>query len=255
LIIELKEISFLKVIAYILLLPAAIILLDILLGVTFSKLSQEIAEAEWRAIAYIFYFSLGIWIADYIYRFRKLAPIIVLSFFALFLYRFVMAAIYKPEFIGQSLINTLEEGLIVYVSLSLFSFLFRYFEPKFDFAEIRNVSEFKEPLTKKKQDRGTCTKCGGVTIVAKERAISFLGKSSEYFCGNCNRFIRGNPLNNIFLGITEGICCLLFMVAVNMQGKSSANSGMFSLFFLVGIYDGIKRVSFGIAGVKRSIIK
>jgi hypothetical protein len=249
-----KEISLIKVTSFIVLLPAVVILLDIILSIVFFKLSREIAESEWRTIAYIFYFSLGIWIADYIYRLRKLILIIVLSFIALFLYRFLLSAIINPEFIGQAMINTLEEGIVVYAALSLFSFFFRYFEPKFDYAEIKNIIEFTDPITKKKYDRGTCTKCGGTTIVGKERAISFLGKSSEYFCDNCNRFLRGNPLNNIFLGLTEAVSSLLFMIGVdsNMQGKTSSYSSISLLVLFVGIYDGIKRLSFGISGVKRS---
>jgi hypothetical protein len=249
-----QEISLTRLILFIVVLPAVVILLDIILSITFSKLSREIAELESRTIAYIFYFSLGIWIADYIYRLRKLILIIVLSFIALFLYRFLLSAIINPEFIGQAMINTLEEGIIVYAALSIFSIFFRYFEPRFDYAEVKNTIEFTDPITKKKYDRGTCTKCGGITIVGKERAISFLGKSSEYFCDNCNRFLRGNPLNNIFLGLTEAVSSLLFMIGVgsNMQGKTSSYSSIFLLVLFIGIYDGIKRLSFGISGVKRS---
>ncbi len=255
-----KEISFLKLIAYILLLPVAIILLDIIFGITFSKLLQELAETKLRLIAYLLYFSLGIWLADYIYRLKKATDIIVISLPILFIYRFVIAAIYKPELFGQAMTNTLEEGLVVYITLSLFSFLFRHFEPKFDFAEIKNKFESRDPITGKKCDSGTCSKCGGITIIGRERFISFfsfLGKSSEYFCGNCNRFIMGNPLNNIFLGITESVAFFLFMggLAPNMQGKSSSHLSIVILILLVGIYDGIKRVFFGIKGVKSSIIK
>lgn len=175
-------------------------------------------------------------------------------------YRFVIASIYKPELLGQAMTNTLEEGLVVYITSSLFSFLFRHFEPKFDFAEIKNEFISADPITGKKCDSGTCSKCGGITIIGRERFISFfsfLGKSSEYFCGNCNRFIMGNPLNNIFLGITESVASFLFMtgIASNMQGKSSSHLSIVILILLVGIYDGIKRVFFGIKGVKRSIIK
>ncbi|MDZ4383761.1 MAG: hypothetical protein U0937_03880 [Thermodesulfovibrionia bacterium] len=114
-----------------------------------------------------------------------------------------------------------------------------------------------DPITGKKCDSGTCSKCGGITIIGRERFISFfsfLGKSSEYFCGNCNRFIMGNPLNNIFLGITESVAFFLFMGGI-AHGKSSSYSSIVILILLVGIYDGIKRVFFGIKGVKRSIIK
>jgi len=249
-----KEISFNKLLLFIMLLPAAVILLDGFLGFTFYDLSRKLAGSEFGIIVYIFYFSLGIWIADYIYKLRELTLIIVLSFIVLFFYRFLIAISLYYEFIGQVMINTLKEGVIVYASLSLFSFLFRYFDPRFDYAEICNIIEFTDPITKKKYDRGTCTKCGSITIVAKERAISFLGKSTKYFCDNCNRFLRGNPLNNIFLGLTESASSLIFMlgIASYQQGKASSYSSIFLLLFFVGIYDGIKRLYFGISGVKRS---
>jgi len=249
-----KEIPDAKLIFFVLLLPAAVILLDFVLGFVFSKISKEISKAEWRLIVYIFYFSLGIWISDYIYKLRQLVLIIGLSFITLFLYRFLFAVIYNPVFIGQVMINTLEEAIIVYASLCLFSFFFRYFEPRFDYAEVKNITEFTDPMTQKKYDSGTCTKCGGSTIVAKERAMSFLGKSTEYFCENCDRFLRGNPLNNIFLGLTESISSLLFLIRVgsSIGGRTSFYSTIFLIIFLVGIYDGIKRLSFGISGVKRS---
>jgi len=249
-----KDISFVKLLLFIILLPAAVMLLDGILSFTFYDLSRKLAGSEFRIIVYIFYFSLGIWIADYIYKLRKLTLIIVLSFIVLFFYRLLIAISLYYEFIGQAMINTLIGGVIVYASLSLFSFLFRYFEPRFDYAEVEHVFESIDPITKKKYDSGTCSKCGGITIIRRERFHPYLGKSSEYFCDNCNRFLRGNPLNNIFLGLTEGASSLLFMlgIASSMQGKTSSYSSIFLLLLLVGIYDGIKRLSSGISGVKRS---
>lgn len=256
-VVSLREISILRLIGYITLLPVAIIVFDMILGLIFSKYLQTVAEADWLLIAFLLSISLGVWLADYFYRLKKVISIILISFFLLLLYRFLMAAIFMPDALGLAMTNTLKEGLVIYISLSLFSFLFRHFEPKFDFAEIKNEFESTDPITGKKCSSGTCSKCGGNTIIGRERFISFLGRSSEYFCGNCNRFIMGNPLNNIFLGITESIACFLFMggLASNMQGKSSPYSSIAILIFLVGIYDGIKRVFFGIKGVKRSIIK
>jgi len=60
-----QEISLTKLILFIMLLPAVVILLDIILSITFSKLSREISDSEWRTIAYILYFSLGIWIEPF----------------------------------------------------------------------------------------------------------------------------------------------------------------------------------------------
>ena len=256
-VVSLREISILRLIGYITLLPVAIIVFDMILGLIFSKYLQTAAEADWRLISYLLSISLGVWLADYFYRLKKIISIILISFFLLLLYRFLIAAIFLPAALGLAMTNTLEQGLVIYIFLSLFSFLFRHFEPKFDFAEIKNEFESTDPRTGKKCGSGTCSKCGGITIFGRERFISFLGRSSEYFCGNCNRFIMGNPLNNILLGITESVACFLFMggLASNMQGKSSSYSSIVILILLVGIYDGIKRVFFGIKGVKRSIIK
>jgi len=249
-----KEISLIKVISFILLLPAVVILFDGILVFAFNKLSREITEFEFRTIVYVFYLSLGIWIADYIYKFRKVALIILVSFVALLLYRFILTTIINPELVGEALINTLQQGLIVYASLSFFVLLFRHFEPRLDYATAKDTVEFTDPMTNKKCDRGTCTKCGGLTIVGKERSIKFFGKSTEYFCDNCHRFIQGNPLNNIFLGVTESVSSVLFIIglASNMQGKSSPYSSIFVVILFIGIWDGIKRLSFGISGVKQS---
>lgn len=254
-VVSLREISILRLIGYITLLPVVIIVFDMFLGLIFSKYLQTAAEADWRLIAYLLSISLGIWLADYFYRLKKVISIILISFLLLFLYRFLLAAIFMPDALGQAMTNTLEEGLVIYISLSLFSFLFRYFERKLDFAEIKNTFISTDAI-KKKYVSGTCSKCSGITVVGRERFISFIGMSSKYFCDNCNRFIKGNPLNNILLGITESICSFLFMggIASNMQGKSSGLSIVLLILF-VGIYDGIKRVFFGISGVKRSLIK
>lgn len=252
-----KDISFIKLLLLVMLLPTTVMLLDGILSFTFYDLSRKLAESEIRIIVYIFYFSLGIWIADYIYKLRTLTLIIVLSFITLFFYRFLIAISLYYEFIGQAMISTLKGGIIVYAFLSLFSFLFRYLEPRFDYAEVEHVFESRDPITKKKYDSGTCSKCGGITIIGRERFHPYLGKSSEYFCDNCNRFLRGNPLNNIFLGLAEGASSLLFMLAIgsSMQGKTSSYASIFLLLLFVGIYDGIKRLSFGISGVKRSFKK
>lgn len=256
-VVSLKEISILRLIGYITLLPVAIIVFDMILGLMFSKYVQTTAKANWRLIVYLFYISLGVWLADYFYRLKKVISIILISFLLLFLYRFLLAAIFMPDALGQAMTNTLEEGLVIYISLSLFSFLFRHFEPKFDFAEIKNEFESTDPVTGKKCGSGICSKCGDITIISRKRSLGFPGTRLAYFCENCKRFIMGNPLNNIFLGVTESVVSFLFMggLASNMQGKSSSYSSIVIFVLLVGIYDGTKRVFFGIKGVKSSIIK
>jgi hypothetical protein len=249
----LKEISLAKMIILIVLFPVLIILLDIILRLAFSDFFQEYPEIDWRIIGYIFYFSAGIWFADYIYKFKKAISIIVLAFLNLFIFRFILVTLFKPDIIDQAMKTTLEESLIVYVSLLFFLFLFRYFETKIDFAEITKTFESTDPLTKKEIVNGTCSKCNSITIIGKTRSPSFLGKSSEFFCGNCKRFILGNPFNNIFLGITESISSVLFIIglASKTQGNSSSHSSLYFLFFFIGIYDGIKRMFCAVKGLKR----
>ena len=256
-VVSLREISIFRLIGYITLLPIVIIVFDMFLGLIFSKYLQTAAEADWRLIVYLFYISLGVWLADYFYRFKKVSFIILISFFILLLYRFLVVAIFMPDALRIAMTNTLEEGLVVYISLSLFSFLFRHLEPKFDFAEIKNEFESTDPATGKKCGSGICSKCGDITIISRKRSLGFPGTRLAYFCENCKRFIMGNPLNNIFLGVTESVVSFLFMggLASNMQGKSSSYSSIVIFVLLVGIYDGIKRVFFGIKGVKNSIIK
>ena len=141
---------------------------------------------------------------------------------------------------------------------SLFIFLFRHFEPRLDFAKVEKQTESIDPETKAKYDSGICNKCGAVTITGRERLLSlFIGKSTVYFCGNCTRFIQGNPFNSIFLGITASLfssLCLVVLVS-NTRGESSSATSMALLVLLVGIYEGIKGAFVGVKGIKRSITK
>jgi len=253
-IISLKEISFAKLIALIMLMPASIILLDILIGSMFYNVSDTIGENNFRVIIVILYSSVGIWFADYIYRLKKMALIIVLLFPTLFLYRYLIATFFKPGVIRIALINTFYEALIIYVSMIVFCIIFRHFEQKIKFAEIKDIKSLSDPNTKKSYDIGTCSKCKSPTTVAKERSLFILGTNRKYFCDNCGTFVRGNPLNNVFLGITETFSSTAFLIGriSNIQGTPSTTSSMLTLLFLVGIYDGLKRTYFGILGIIRS---
>jgi hypothetical protein len=197
--------------------------------------------------------------AEYFYKIKKAMVIIVLSFFLLFLYRFIIISIFSPDSLGLAMSNTLKEGLVLYVSLFLFCVFFRHFEPKFDYAEIKDKHKSVDINTKKRIETGTCSKCGVSTVIGKQRSINFLGMSTEYFCKNCKRFIRGNPLNSIFMGITEAIVFSLLTIAyfATLEGNStsSTSSTILVLVYIVAIYDGIKRAYYGIRGVVRSAIK
>jgi hypothetical protein len=261
--LDLKELSFVRLVLYIILIPATVILVDGMLGSIFGILLQtngeEIVENGWRIIHYIFILSLGIWIANYIYKIRRLYIVIIISFATLFLYRYLMTVIFNPDMINEAMENTLEEGLVLYSTLFIVSFLFRYSEQRLDFAEVINIFELTDPLSKKKYDSGTCTKCGGVTKIGRERTLVGLrlGMSKEYFCGSCNRFIRGNPLTNIFLGITECVTSFLVLAFINRHSVSTTSSykAMFSLLLWIGMFDGFKRIILSIKGLIKLMFK
>lgn len=253
----LKEISARKFITLAAIIPVLFIVFEGILTFIFRKLLNEITIFQWKMMAMFFLISIGVWMADYIYKLKKYVYILSVVTVNIFLFRFCFLAIYYPNLIAEGMLNTFYESVPLIVSTMIFIFVFRLTESKFDFAEIKNVYELTEPITKKKYDSGTCTKCGGITKIAKERAISFLGKSTEYYCDNCYRFIRGNPVNNVFLGITESITSLLFLIGIVSQTpeKSSTTSSIFPLIFFIGIFDGLKRLFFGLAGVKNSFIR
>lgn len=231
--LTLKEISTGKFITLVTAIPILFIVFEGILLFLFRKLLNEITVFQWKIMAMFFLISIGVWIADYIYKLKKYAYILSIATVNIFLFRLCFLAIYYPNLIADGMLNTFYESVPLIISTMIFIFVFRFTETKFDFAEIKNVYELTEPITKKKYDSGTCTKCGGITKVAKERAVNFLGKSTEYYCDNCHRFIRGNPVNNVFLGITEGITSLFFLIGIVSQTpeKSSTISSIFPLIF------------------------
>jgi hypothetical protein len=256
--ITLEETSSGKLIAFVTLLPAGIIVFDAIVGILLNKLFQELGQTAGRLIIYSLYFSLGVWGANWMYRRKRLTQIIASSFAVLFAYRFLTVALSSPNFIGHAMLNTLEEAPVIYIPFSIFSVLFRRIEPKLDFAKVESKSESVDPDTKSKYDSGTCSRCGAITVTGKERLLSWLiGKSTVYFCGNCKRFIQGNPFNNIFLGITGSLCSFVSLIALasSTSGQSSSATSMGMLVLLVGIYEGIKAAIVEIKGVARSVRK
>lgn len=83
--------------------------MDFSLKFVFWDFIKEITENQWNAMVYFFYFSLGIWIADYIYRFKKFALITVLSIFTLFALKYFLISIYKPALVNLVMVNTIAE--------------------------------------------------------------------------------------------------------------------------------------------------
>jgi hypothetical protein len=249
--IKLKDLSQSKIYVLVILIPVFVLLLDAFIGFIFGGI-EDLSDGVFLLIRGILLICLGIWIADYIYNIRRAMFIIAGSFIGLFLLRFLFALAISPDYIDTAIGNTFLESVPLYISMAGFTFIFRHFEPKFDFAEIKYEREFTDPITQKLYDSGICTKCNVTTITARQRSLSFLGKSRKYFCDNCNRFIAGNPFNNIFLAVTESTFAFLVMFGVvGSSGREySSYKSMVLLFMWVAIYDGIKRLIFSIKGIR-----
>jgi hypothetical protein len=127
---------------------------------------------------------------------------------------------------------------------------------KLDYAVIIDEITLKIPGSEKKIRKGKCSKCGEFTAIGKERVLSyFFGMSSRYFCENCGRFIRGNPLMGGFAGLAETAVAILAITFLVPLRPVPSGSGVFSILFMalmVSVYDGCKRTIFSIAGIIRS---
>lgn len=130
---------------------------------------------------------------------------------------------------------------------------------RLDYAVITDEIVLKAPGSEKKIRKGKCSKCGEFTAIGKERVLSyFLGMSSRFFCENCGRFIRGNPVKSSIAGLLETAIAILVVFFLTTRFDVQGRSSFFSLIFLVlvvGAYDGCKRMIFSVAGIARSYSK
>jgi hypothetical protein len=251
--VQWKDLPPLRAVLFVAVVPLAAFLLDVILAVGFRKLSQEVSTHALKAMVCFFYSAFGIWTAHYFYRFRRPYLLVLVGVIALLALRFVIVTTVDSSQLGQSMLNTLQQAGVIYATFALAGLLFRCTESRLEFAEAKQVVETVDPFTEKKCDTGTCSRCGLPTVVGKERSLSFLGKSPVYVCSNCNIYLGGNPVNNIFLGLTEAVSSVLFIIgaALNMQGQTSSTWSILLLVLLVGIWDGCGRMSSGFSGIKR----
>ena len=98
-----------------------------------------------------------------------------------------------------------------------------------------------------------------MTVIAKERAIGFFGKSERYFCEHCKSFIGGNPVKLALEGIAESIVSFFFFIgslAVSYANRdhSAAPSGPTAIVasvILIGVFDGFRRCWTGLRALRR----
>ncbi len=254
---KLEKVTNVKLFILSLAIPLIILLFDFIFSLNVYRLRNELTKFQLQMTIYSLYISLGIMAAVYIYNKAKFLIIIIFSIFILFILRIVMVSVIKPDQVSFAIINTVYEVIPVFGSAIIFGLLIRSTDHFFNYAEVINITVgCEDQFTKKKYDMGTCSNCGKITKIAKERFISFLGKSGVYFCDNCGSFIRGNHLKNIFMGSCEIIVGFILIIGwASISRKSGTQSSSFSIlliFYLFMLYDGIKRLIMSVIGLYKS---
>jgi len=250
---EWKESSTLEFMGLTLMIPLSVIVFNIILGFVFRGFVPVNPEGTQIMLFNVLYLFLGTAIAISIYKLRKCFLIIFCSFAVLFIVSLLLMLAYKAATVGVIIENTLAELAWLYAALVSFVFFFRYTEAKLDFAEATDVAEKTEKKTNLKFDTGICSKCGQTTVVAKEKETGGT-KKMVFFCDHCGRFIKGNPLTGMVLGIVLMSVSILFMYGMNAGSGRSASA---TLDFLFGIflYLGIRSFYLGIRSTYKAVRK
>lgn len=248
---EWKEVNTLNFWGISLLIPISILVFDVVLGYIFRGFLQENSETIYMVLINILHLCLGACLAAYVYRFRKSYLIILCSAVVLIVMQVLIQSSYLPNSIESIIGNILAERIWIYIPLLIFIYLFRYSEARLDFAEAINVSEQTDKTTNLKYNSGTCSKCGGITVVAREK-IAGKNKKIEFFCDHCGRLIRGNPLTSAVFGLALVILAIAFLYAMNAGSQRSAVDA-FNLIFCIVLFVGAKSLYNGIRWTHRSL--
>lgn len=264
------EISIPKMVLYVVAIPISILLFNAIINWSLrgmDELAWESVETIRTIAVYFTYFLLGIFVTNFVYKFKKLLTIIISAFIVEFIIRYFIAtlvysaysAIAWKTYIGVVMRGAFIELAIISSSVLIFTTLFRRAEEKFDYAEIKNVTRnIKDSSTDESYDEGTCSKCGGVTKVAKERGLNILGKGHKYFCDKCGIFIGGNPLLVCVEGVAAALILSLLILGtfakdvINTKNGISSNHSIIYLAYLIGFYESVKGVFVGIKGMGKS---
>jgi hypothetical protein len=255
----LKDISSKKFLALVLIIPAVILFLDIIARWFFTPLAVQIPASYMLVISCLYFVCLGAWVADYVYLFKKMASILMISFVNLLIFRCIVLFFLAPSLITGAFIFMILSSAPLFIFAAIFSLIYRYSESRLPFAEIQGFAgEINDPLTKKISSQGICGYCKKTTTITVKKTDG-LGLSSDkkYFCDQCGIFIRGNPVRNFLLGITEASFAVVFLFAyfartyehTNTNASSSVN--YFLLFSLIAIWDSIKRIILGMRGISK----
>ena len=163
--IPLKELELWKTGLYAAAIAASMFAVDIFSGFVLRKLFEEITPGPLVVIELSLYCMLGMAIADCVYKLRKSIVVLGIAAVAFLLVRFLILSILLDRLDG-AVVNpimgySVVEIITVVLSTLGFVRLFRFAEPRFDFAEIRDIeSDVLDPKTKRKYDMAVCGRCG-----------------------------------------------------------------------------------------------
>ena len=264
--LPLKELKPAKFILYVVAIFISMFAVEFILTlVTGGKMVQMMGLVPSIMILMFSYCVLGLAIADLSYNIKKFSLVLVISVGTFFLVRFLLMVILiglDKATVRTLMATTAMEAITVFLSAAVFRPIFRFTEPKFNFAEIHDIEkDLVNPKTEEKYDMGVCSKCGTKIIIAHQRFISVLGKSEKHFCDYCGTFLRTNPLKAMLEGLAESIISLVFLLLIlgvmrmSEQGATDHHNSYQSIFLiilLVGIFDGINRIFAGTMGIIKS---
>jgi hypothetical protein len=249
---EWKKISTLEFIGMTLMIPLSIIVFDAVLGFVFRGFAQSNSESALTILLHALYLCLGAAVSIYIYKLRKCFLIILGSCSVLFILYLLLMKTFTAVDTGAIIENILTEIAWIYTALVISVLFFRYTELKLDYAVARDVVEITEKKTNLKFSRGICNKCGQATVVSQEREPGG-AKKITFFCDNCGRFIRGNPLTGTAFGLVLISLSILFMYGMNAGDQRSAGATL-NLLFAIILYLGIRSFYLGIRSTYKAAV-
>lgn len=248
-----KGVGKLEFLGIVLLIPISFMAFSIIVGVVFSRFLDSNPETASALLLAPLYLCLGCGIATFIYRLSRSYLIILCSLAVLFLFQLLIMVSFNQDSVGVVIRNVLPDLFWAHLSMVLCVFLFRYSEATLDFAEAKDVKEKTEKKTNRKYSYGTCTKCGGETVVSRQRESTGSNKI-EFFCDRCGRFVRGNPLPDMLIGVVLVTISALTLYGLNWKTPGSLISA-FNLLCLIILFVGAKTFHSGLRWTIHSIAK
>lgn len=269
--LNLKKSSVLMLIFYILFIVVLLFLYNALIGWCLKGF-DEIGAGNIRVALECFsYFLSGIALSYYFYKTNKLPQIIIVTPIIFLIFKYTIANmaysqytyLAYPTYINSVMGGKFIEILIVFLTLFIFSLLFRKTENKYKYAGVKNIARYvKDSVTNELYDTAICDKCGAVTKIATYWTFIFQQKSDKHFCDNCGIFLMDNPFRICILNLV--LCMFLVFLIVgtfcnnvidikNGHQISGSNS-IFFIVYIIGLIQAVIGVFTGIEGMRKGKI-